>query len=187
MSYTLKEKFGDLFAEMVAHSKAAAKIDETKVYEEANPEMRKYMFKLLDDTFSADSGLGNLENFKDFYEKQYSLAIEFLNSDPLIVKNGNETYLTMVLSVIIILTFVSFIIYFLIPLFTKNNATLAQLMLKIGLARKITNSKPKRYHILIRYLMLYLIYCVLIVFEHILDLHQIQQALWYECALTCDI
>ena len=32
MSYTLKEKFGDLFAEMVAHSKAAAKIDETKVY-----------------------------------------------------------------------------------------------------------------------------------------------------------
>ena len=69
MSYTLKEKFGDLFAEMVAHSKAAAKIDETKVYEEANPEMRKYMFKLLDDTFSADSGLGNVENFKDFYEK----------------------------------------------------------------------------------------------------------------------
>ena len=69
MSYTLKEKFGDLFAEMVEHSKAAAKIDETKVYEEANPEMRKYMFKLLDDTFSADSGLGNLENFKDFYEK----------------------------------------------------------------------------------------------------------------------
>ena len=69
MSYTLKEKFGDLFAEMVAHSKAAAKIDETKVYEEANSEMRKYMFKLLDDTFSADSGLGNLENFKDFYEK----------------------------------------------------------------------------------------------------------------------
>ena len=69
MSYTLKEKFGDLFAEMVAHSKAAAKIDETKVYEEANPEMRKYMFRLLDDTFSADSGLGNLENFKDFYEK----------------------------------------------------------------------------------------------------------------------
>lgn len=69
MSYTLKEKFGNLFAEMVAHSKAAAKIDETKVYEEANPEMRKYMFKLLDETFSADSGLGNLENFKDFYEK----------------------------------------------------------------------------------------------------------------------
>ena len=81
MSYTLKEKFGDLFAEMVAHSKAAAKIDETKVYEEANPEMRKYMFKLLDDTFSADSGLGNLENFKDFYEK--------------VVKQGNSGLILM--------------------------------------------------------------------------------------------
>lgn len=69
MSCTLREKFGSLFAEMAAHSKAAAKIDETKVYEEANPDMRKYMFKLLDETFSADSGLRNLENFKDFYEK----------------------------------------------------------------------------------------------------------------------
>lgn len=68
MSCTLKEKFGNLFAEMAAHSKAAAKIDETKVYEEANLDMRKYMFTLLDETFSADSGLGNLENFKDFYE-----------------------------------------------------------------------------------------------------------------------
>lgn len=69
MSCTLKEKYSDLFAEMVAHSKAAAKIDETKVYEEANLDMRKYMFSLLDDTFSSDSGLGNLQNFKDFYEK----------------------------------------------------------------------------------------------------------------------
>lgn len=69
MSCTLKEKYSDLFVEMVAHSKAAAKIDETKVYEEANLDMRKYMFSLLDDTFSSDSGLGNLQNFKDFYEK----------------------------------------------------------------------------------------------------------------------
>ncbi len=69
MSCTLKERYSDLFAEMVAHSKAAAKIDETKVYEEANLDMRKYMFSLLDDTFSSDSGLGNLQNFKDFYEK----------------------------------------------------------------------------------------------------------------------
>ena len=69
MSCTLKERYSDLFAEMVGHSKAAAKIDETKVYEEANLDMRKYMFSLLDDTFSSDSGLGNLQNFKDFYEK----------------------------------------------------------------------------------------------------------------------
>ena len=52
---------------MLKHSHAAAKIDETKVYEEANMETRKYMMKLLDETFSSDSGLGNLENFKTFY------------------------------------------------------------------------------------------------------------------------
>jgi glycerol-3-phosphate O-acyltransferase len=67
MGYTLKEKYGDVLAEMLKHSHAAAKIDETKVYEEANMETRKYMMKLLDETFSSDSGLGNLENFKTFY------------------------------------------------------------------------------------------------------------------------
>lgn len=67
MGYTLKEKYGDVLAEMLTHSHAAAKIDETKVYEEANMETRKYMMKLLDETFSSDSGLGNLENFKTFY------------------------------------------------------------------------------------------------------------------------
>ncbi len=67
MGYTLKEKYGDVLAEMLKHSHAAAKIDETKVYEEANMETRKYMMKLLDETFSPDSGLGNLENFKTFY------------------------------------------------------------------------------------------------------------------------
>ena len=67
MGYTLKEKYGDVLAEMLTHSHAAAKIDETKVYEEANMETRKYMMMLLDETFSSDSGLGNLENFKTFY------------------------------------------------------------------------------------------------------------------------
>ncbi|MCR5187423.1 MAG: 1-acyl-sn-glycerol-3-phosphate acyltransferase [Treponema sp.] len=68
MGYTLREKYGSVLAEMLSHSHAAAKIDETKVYEEANMETRKYMMKLLDETFSADSGLGNLEHFKAFYE-----------------------------------------------------------------------------------------------------------------------
>lgn len=68
MGYTLREKYGDLFTAMVSSSRAAAKIDETKVYEEANLENRKYMTKLLDDTFNSESGLGNVENFKAFYE-----------------------------------------------------------------------------------------------------------------------
>ena len=68
MGMTLKEKYGSLFAEMVKISHAAAKIDETKVYEEANLESRKYMYKLLDENFKPDSGLNNIENFKAFYD-----------------------------------------------------------------------------------------------------------------------
>ena len=68
MGIMLKEKFGSVFAEMLKKSHAAAKIDETKVYEEANMELRPYMWKLLDDAFNSESGLGNIENFKAFYE-----------------------------------------------------------------------------------------------------------------------
>lgn len=68
MGKQLKEQYGNLFAEMANLSKAAAKIDENKVYEEANPETRKYMKKILDDNFLPESGLGNIENFKAFYD-----------------------------------------------------------------------------------------------------------------------
>ena len=44
------------------------KIDETKVYEEANLQLRPYMWKLLDEAFNSESGLGNIENFKAFYD-----------------------------------------------------------------------------------------------------------------------
>lgn len=67
MSQSLKERFGSAFAEMTKLSKAAAKIDETKVYEEANMSLRKYMNILLDEAFNSESGLGNIENFKAFY------------------------------------------------------------------------------------------------------------------------
>ena len=53
---------------MAKLSKAAAKIDETQVYEEANLETRKYMKKILDDNFLPESGLRNVENFKAFYD-----------------------------------------------------------------------------------------------------------------------
>lgn len=68
MGKQLKEQYGNLFAEMAKLSKAAAKIDETQVYEEANLETRKYMKKILDENFLPDSGLGNVENFKAFYD-----------------------------------------------------------------------------------------------------------------------
>ena len=68
MGQTLREKFGSVFAEMAKLSHAAAKIDESKVYEEANMETRKYMYKLLDETFSDDSSVNNIENYKAFYD-----------------------------------------------------------------------------------------------------------------------
>lgn len=68
MGIMLKDRFGSVFAEMSKKSHAAAKIDETKVYEEANLELRPYMWKLLDEAFNSESGLGNIENFKAFYE-----------------------------------------------------------------------------------------------------------------------
>ena len=68
MGIQLKEAYGNVFAEMTKLSKAAAKIDETQVYEEANLETRKYMKKILDDNFLPESGLRNVENFKAFYD-----------------------------------------------------------------------------------------------------------------------
>ena len=68
MGIMLKERFGSVFAEMSSLSHAAAKIDETKVYEEANLQLRPYMWKLLDEAFTSESGLGNIENFKAFYD-----------------------------------------------------------------------------------------------------------------------
>lgn len=68
MGKKLKEAYGNVFAEMTKLSKAAAKIDETQVYEEANLETRKYMKKILDDNFLPESGLRNVENFKAFYD-----------------------------------------------------------------------------------------------------------------------
>ena len=65
---TLKSKYGKYFAEMTKHSHAAAKIDETCVFQEANWETRKYMDILLKDNVLPGSGLGNVENFKAFYD-----------------------------------------------------------------------------------------------------------------------
>lgn len=68
MGVTLREHCGEMFKEMAKLSKAAAKIDETKVYEEANPATRKYMYQMLDEVMEDGSGLGNIENFKAFYD-----------------------------------------------------------------------------------------------------------------------
>lgn len=68
MGNSLREKYGSLFQELMSLSQAAAKIDESKVYEEGNPKTRKYMDVLLDQVMKPDSGLKGIENFKAFYD-----------------------------------------------------------------------------------------------------------------------
>ena len=64
----LREKYGKYFSLMSQLSKAAPKIDATKVYEEANPELRRIMYSMLEELMLPDSHLGNIENFKAFYD-----------------------------------------------------------------------------------------------------------------------
>lgn len=68
MPEILRKKFERFFDELTKASKAAAKIDENCIYQEANRETRKYMDLLLGETLKKDSGLGNIENFKAFYD-----------------------------------------------------------------------------------------------------------------------
>lgn len=65
---TLKNKYGKFFSELASFSHAAAKIDETNVYEKANLQTRKFMEPLITDNALPGSGLGNIENFKAFYD-----------------------------------------------------------------------------------------------------------------------
>lgn len=68
MDNTLQAVYGKYFKEMLALSHAPAKIDETNIYQEANPDLEKYMNMILDENFLPGSGLGNIENFKKFYD-----------------------------------------------------------------------------------------------------------------------
>ncbi|MGP1458786.1 MAG: 1-acyl-sn-glycerol-3-phosphate acyltransferase [Treponema sp.] len=68
MARNLIEVYGKYFKEMLALSRTPAKIDETNVYQEANPALRKYMDIILAENFLEGSGLGNPEHFKEFYD-----------------------------------------------------------------------------------------------------------------------
>ena len=67
MGQILREKYGSLFKVLLSVSHAAAKIDETKVYQEANPETKKYMDILAKENIMPGSGLAGAENFEAFY------------------------------------------------------------------------------------------------------------------------
>lgn len=64
----LKEQYADLFKDLASFSTAAAKIDDTNVYQPANPNTRKYMDILVKDNTLPGSGIGGIENFEKLYD-----------------------------------------------------------------------------------------------------------------------
>jgi glycerol-3-phosphate O-acyltransferase len=68
METPLREKYGKYFTLMKKLSRAAEKIDETKVYEPANPDTRKIMYSMLEENLLPGSRLEGIENFKVFYD-----------------------------------------------------------------------------------------------------------------------
>ena len=64
----LREKYGALFAELPKLSEAAAKIDETNIYQKANPRMLKFMYQLVEENLSEGSRIENKANFEQFYD-----------------------------------------------------------------------------------------------------------------------
>ena len=65
---SIRELYGKFFAQMTQMSTAAAKIDETNVYQKANPNTKKIMYKLIEDNTLPGSHIGGKENFKAFLE-----------------------------------------------------------------------------------------------------------------------
>lgn len=61
-------KYKNYFDQLLSNSKAPAKIDETNVYEKANPVPRKILYEMLAENHLPGSRIENKENFKAFYD-----------------------------------------------------------------------------------------------------------------------
>lgn len=68
MGNSIRELYGEFFKDMAKASKAAAKIDETNVYQPGNTNLRKYIDKLVADNVKPDSRIEGVENFEKFYD-----------------------------------------------------------------------------------------------------------------------
>lgn len=66
---SLKVRYADMFKQLAAVSHAAAKIDGSNVYQEANPATRKFMDKLVEDNLLPESSIEGRTNFEDFYDQ----------------------------------------------------------------------------------------------------------------------
>lgn len=66
---SLQERYADMFKQMAQYSHAAAKIDETNVYQKANPDTRKFMDSLVKENLLPESRIEGTKNFEEFYDR----------------------------------------------------------------------------------------------------------------------
>ncbi|MBQ7158005.1 MAG: 1-acyl-sn-glycerol-3-phosphate acyltransferase [Treponema sp.] len=65
---SIREKYGDILKQLAQVSVAADKINETNVYQKANPQTRKFIDVLVGDHLAEGSRLENKANWHTFYE-----------------------------------------------------------------------------------------------------------------------
>ena len=68
MAISLREKYADMLKQIANLSVAAAKIDETNVYQKENPQTRKFMDALVAENMAEGSRLEGKENFSAFLD-----------------------------------------------------------------------------------------------------------------------
>jgi glycerol-3-phosphate O-acyltransferase len=66
---TLKERYGHMFAELAKLTNTSNIIDETNVFQEANPALRKVMWDMLSEEILPSSCLEGRENFEELYKR----------------------------------------------------------------------------------------------------------------------
>ena len=66
---SLREKYGAYFKQLAQDSRAAAKIDETNVYQPGNSTNRVTMDLLVEQNLLPESYIDSIENFEDFYRQ----------------------------------------------------------------------------------------------------------------------
>lgn len=65
---SIREKYGDILTQLAQVSVAADKINETNVYQKANPQTRKFIDVLVGDHLAEGSRLENKENWHAFFD-----------------------------------------------------------------------------------------------------------------------
>lgn len=68
MAQSIRERYGEMLKNIAKVSAAADKIDETNVYQTANPLTRTYMYQLVEDNMATGSRLEGKEHFRAFYD-----------------------------------------------------------------------------------------------------------------------